>query len=324
MLASMANAAGDFDVAGVAANVRQALALLDGGLAIDVIVLDLHMPGMDGLTALPMLIERSGGARVLIVSGEAGEGAAATVKALTLGAADTLLKPAASAFAGRFAGELVERLRRIVARQQDTATAGLSMPTPRRDPVRCLAIGASTGGPHALSAFLSALDPRFAAPILVTQHLPPSFIPLFATQLRDMTGRSAAVAADGARISPGAVLVAPGDAHLRVALQDGAVVVRLDRSAAPSGCRPSVDPMLESVAAVFGAGAVGVVLSGMGRDGAIGAGKLAAAGGEVLAQDAATSVVWGMPGTVAAAGIVRLIAPPAVLARHLQTTRAPV
>jgi two-component system chemotaxis response regulator CheB len=156
---------------------------------------------------------------------------------------------------------------------------------------------------------------RIHAPILVTQHLPPTFMPHFARQLEAASGRAARVVGEGDRLSADAIHVAPGDAHLTVLRSGLHVDVRLDRRRVPSGCRPSVDPMLTSVAAAYGESALGVILSGMGRDGAIGASRLVEAGGAVIAQDRKTSSVWGMPGAVVQAGLAAAILPPAELAQ---------
>ena len=312
----------EFEVVATAAHAESAI----GQLAthkVDVILLDIQMPGIDGITALPRILAASQGARVLIVSSACDEGGAATVKALALGAADTLLKPGAGAFAGRFAETLTDRLLRIghAPRSPEPAAApappAAAEPAPHRGPIECLAIGASTGGIHALSAFFGALPRDFDAPILVTQHLPAEFMPYFAAQLHDMTGRKAMVASDGARLCPGELLVAPGDGHLRLIRFRDSVRVRIDRTPSVSGCLPSVDPMFASVAEMFGASAAAVVLSGMGRDGVIGAADIAAAGGEILAQDAGSSVVWGMPGAVATAGLASAVMPPERIAQRI-------
>lgn len=316
ILSRIIDARDEFEVVAVAGNVAQALDRL-GEHKIDIIILDIEMPGVDGLTALPELLARSDGARVLIVSSACESGAAATVKALTQGAADTLLKPGAGGLAGQFSGDLVDRLLRIgrarhPARQKARENA---LPAePDRGPIECIAIGASTGGIHALSSFFQALPATVRAPILITQHLPAEFIPYFAAQMQDLTGRKAAAATDGARLKEGEILIAPGDAHLRLIRMRDGVRVRLDRTPAASGCLPSVDPMFEAVAQIFGAAAIGVVLSGMGRDGTIGAGELVAAGCEVIVQDAGSSVIWGMPGSVAKSGVAAAILPPPDLA----------
>ncbi|SNS39520.1 two-component system, chemotaxis family, response regulator CheB [Sphingomonas laterariae] len=312
-----------FDVVATAGHAGEALDLL-ARVQVDIILLDVEMPGLDGLTALPDLLARSHGARVLIVSSAAADGAVATVRALTLGAADTLLKPGAGSFAGRFASVLTERLLRI-GHAPEAATAPIPVAEPAEPtlapaahgPVGCLAIGASTGGLHALSDFFQELPRDFAAPILVTQHLPPVFMPYFASQLMEIAGRQAHVAEDGMRLVPGELFVAPGDGHLGLVRNRGSVRIRIDRNPAPTGCLPSVDPMFAAVASVFGAGAVAVVLTGMGRDGLIGARDVAAQGGEVLAQDSRTSVVWGMPGAVANAGLAAAVLSPGQLAQRI-------
>jgi len=308
-----------FEIVGSAGRAEDAIALLDQ-VKVDIILLDVEMPGTDGLTALPDILKRSRGARVLIVSSAAADGAASTVKALTLGAADTLLKPGAGSFAGRFADVLIERLVRIGHADTRPSRSNPATPLERRGPltpIGCLAIGASTGGLHALSAFFRALPVEFDAPILVTQHLPAIFMPYFAAQLQDIAGRKASVAADGSVPRAGELLVAPGEGHLRLVRVGERVSVRIDHTPSVSGCLPSVDPMLESVAAVYGASAAAVILSGMGRDGVLGAAELVAAGGEVLAQDADTSVVWGMPGAVANAGLASVVLPPDRLAQQI-------
>ncbi len=329
ILARMLAPRPEFELVASVASAEQALDRLDHE-RVDIILLDVAMPGTDGITALPDIIRRSRGARVLIVSSRAEEGAAACLAALALGAADTLPKPGAGAggFGGTFATLLIEKLLRIA---RDDPGAPLA-PAPRAGPpaaaialraagvagpIACLAIGASTGGIHALNAFLTALPPTFTAPILVTQHLPPTFMPYFAAQLRGVAKRPAHVAADGMRLCPGELLVAPGTAHLGLVRSVAGVRVHLEHQPVPSACLPSVDPMFAAVARCFGARGLGVVLSGMGRDGAIGAAALAAAGGEVIAQDQASSVIWGMPGAVANAGLATLVGPPAQLARHI-------
>ena len=173
-----------------------------------------------------------------------------------------------------------------------------------------MAIGASTGGLHALSDLLRALPPSFGAPILITQHLPQSFMNIFATQVQEMSGRPTSVARVGLPLARGRILVAPGDGHLSVEMSGGMPRVRITAERAPSGCLPSVDPMLASVAEAFGRTAIGVVLSGMGRDGLIGAEVLAHAGADVFVQDRTSSVVWGMPGAVAQAGLATAMLPP--------------
>jgi two-component system chemotaxis response regulator CheB len=230
-----------------------------------------------------------------------------TLHALALGAVDRVAKPAlgglTSGFVERLMGKLTALAREPVLPGPPAAPSRRSLQMSKAfDPsaVELVAIGASTGGIHALSALLRALPHDMRLPILITQHLPASFMPYFAAQVAVLAGRPCDVATDCMRVRPGRVIVAPGDAHIRcVRLPDDTAAIRLQRGPSASGCTPSVDPMLHSAAEVFGAGVLAVVLTGMGRDGADGARAVSASGGTVLAQDRASSVVWGMPGAVA-------------------------
>jgi two-component system chemotaxis response regulator CheB len=297
---------------------------------LDVILLDIEMPGRSGLSALPDLIERSGGARIMIVSALADDGAAASVEALTMGAADTLAKPGAGSFGGQFSEILRQRLARLgrvdraaeVAIERPAATLrALTSPMrlrAERQALGCIAIGASTGGLHAIAALLRALPAALDVPILITQHLPAAFMPFFADQMQSLSGRKALVAREGMPIQRGRLHIAPGHAHLCVEDRDGRIAVRLLQHRTETGCLPSVDPMFSTAAQVYGAAAVGVVLSGMGRDGSAGALDLTNAGADVFAQDVETSVVWGMPGSIAKAGLASAVLPPAEIAKLLQ------
>ncbi len=317
-------------VAGSVSTANAALAFLRRD-PVDVILLDLEMPGVDGLTALPDLIAAGGGAKVLIVSSSADDGAAATIQALALGAADTLVKPGAGGLAGRFGDMLVDRITRLLAPADPSTpvsaappTLATQLPAASAEPFAIVAIGASTGGIHALSGLLRAVPASFRLPILITQHLPATFMPYFAAQMAVLAGRPCDVATDLMRIRPGRVVVAPGDAHLCcVALPDGAAAVRLSRKPAASGCLPSVDPMFDTLAAVYGARILAVVLSGMGRDGAEGARRVAEAGGSVVIQDRESSVVWGMPGAVAATGVAHAALPPEAIGALVASRRRP-
>ncbi|MCW4461070.1 response regulator [Sphingomonas sp. BT-65] len=308
-----------FRVAGSVSNVESALAFLAQERA-DAILLDLEMPGTHGLTALPDLVLAGKGAKVLVVSSAADDGAAAAVQALALGAADTLVKPGVGSFAGRFAAVLEDRLDRLFDAEGSPAVSAQAEQALGEFDI--VAVGASTGGIHALSQMLRAIPPAFQAPILVTQHLPASFMSYFAAQLAVLAGRSCEVATDHLRVRPGRMVVAPGDAHIRcVRTSDGGCAIRLTHETVASGCMPSVDPMLDSVAELFGARGLGVILSGMGRDGATGARRLIDAGGSVIVQDKASSVVWGMPGAVAESASAVL--PPDEIGRMIASQRRP-
>ena len=320
----------------VAASVSTATAAL-GFLArerVQFVLLDVQMPGVDGITALPDLIAAGQGAKVLVVSGQAGEGATTTVQALALGAADTLFKPASGQRMGSFGEMLIDKLARLadpVVTRGPISMAALraaAVSPPRAivvgEEFDVVAIGASTGGIHALSQLLRAIPAEFRLPILVTQHLPPSFMPYFAAQLAVIANRPCDVATDCTRLRPGRIVVAPGDAHMRcVALPDGGAAIRLSNEPSGSGCMPSVDPMFGSLAAVFGPRMMAIVLSGMGRDGAEGAGYVHRAGGCVVVQDQASSVVWGMPGAVADTGCADAILPPAAIGRLAAARQRP-
>ncbi|OAN57379.1 chemotaxis response regulator protein-glutamate methylesterase [Sphingomonas sp. TDK1] len=291
---------------------------------VDIVLLDIAMPGIDGLTALPDVVAAGRGAKVLIVSSSADEGAATTLQALALGAADTLVKPGVGAFGGRFAEVLEERLAKLFDMPGEPVTVcPVTAPPPPRpaaaavqlDPFQIVAIGASTGGIHALSQLFRQIPAGFQHPILVTQHLPPSFMSYFATQLAVLGSRPCEVATDRLRIRPGRIIIAPGEAHIRVVRTSDGAAIRLSTEWVRSGCMPSVDPMFDSVAEVFGNRALGVVLSGMGRDGCEGAGRMVEMGAKVLVQDQATSVVWGMPGAVATAGRASAVLPPEEIGR---------
>lgn len=313
----------DVQLVGQAAGAPQAIAMLATQPA-DVILLDLEMPRRNGLDALPELLQRAAPARVLVVSSSCEAGGEATVRALRLGAADTLPKPDGFLFATEFAERLVVRVRRLA--QPSDPPVPVPVPAPVMAPGRAslpagapavVGIAASTGGVPALAALLGALPPPFSAPILVTQHLPAAFTPFFAKQLREASGRPVRVAATGMQPQRGEILLAPGDAHLTLARTGSVTHVRLLDGRSASGCLPSADPMLQSLARLYGPAAVAVILSGMGRDGAEGAAALVAEGGAVAVQDQASSVVWGMPGSVARRGLAGAVLPPAALARWL-------
>lgn len=291
---------------------------------VDVILLDLEMPGMGGLEALPKMIERASEAKILVVSSFTADGAEATVEALAQGAADTLQKPATGGFDQVYREKLVAKIRalgRKPLRRSATAatTAGTPPPvlrTASRHRATVVAIGASTGGIHALGQLFGAL-PEVNVPILVTQHLPGSFVEAFRQQLEDVSGLPTIVCRDGEPLVPGRIFIAPGDAHMVVVEHGTGHVIRLDRRPAPSGCMPSVDPMFASLAITHGPAALGVVLTGMGRDGTDGAIELTEAGGTLLVQNEASSAVWGMPGSIARAGLASAILHPFDLAARI-------
>lgn len=293
---------------------------------VDVVVLDIEMPGMNGIDALPHILERAARARVLILSSNCVEGGPAAIEALALGASDTLAKPGRGSFSGRFAEVLTDRIMTLghqqdfpapvpVAERRVPAPAATSVDT--NHPLECIAVAASTGGIPAFTNFLANLDPRVAAPILLTQHLPDAFMEFYAKQIATMTTRRVSVAQAGVVLERNQIYLAPGDAHLMVIAGSRRPEIALDRRPVENGCCPSADPMFDSVADVYGKGGVAVILSGMGRDGVIGAARLKAAGGTVFAQAPESCVIWGMPGAVAKAGIAAATLNPDAIALML-------
>lgn len=311
----------DLEIVAKATTGEMAIARLSETQA-DVILLDLEMPGIGGIGALPRILELADGAKVLVVSSLTEKGAKATLSALSMGAADTLLKPRSGEFDAGYARTLVNKIRALAPRRSRPeplarhAGSTNRVATLKGEP-QAVAIGASTGGIHAICLLLGALPRRFALPILVVQHLPESFMATLARQLTLASGRPAKVAVPDAPLVSGEILVAPGDGHMIVRRAAGRLVTGISHHPVPSGCTPSVDPLFETLAEATGGRAIGVILSGMGRDGAIGAARLVGAGGTLFAQDAATAAVWGMPRAVAEAGLAAAVLPPEAIAHRL-------
>jgi len=311
-----------FEIAAVAGTAEDAIeALVE--CRVDIIILDLEMPGAGGLKSIPRIIAAAAGAKVMIVSSLAEDGAEQTVAALALGAADTLPKPGTGRFNGKFSEILLGKLKSLGYASAEPPLAPLKTGTPTilrampSDPIDVLAIGASTGGIHALGALFHALPSHIGVPILVTQHLPVPFMGVFARQLGAVARRPAVIAIDGMRLDADVILVAPGDAHLTIEPTANGAAVRLTHGRSSSGCMPSLDPMFGSLGAIYGAGALGVVLTGMGRDGVEGASRLVACGGSIVAQDEASCAVYGMPRAVLEAGLACAVLPPDKIARRI-------
>ena len=325
------------EVSATASSGERAIASIEKQHA-DVVLLDLEMPGMGGLKALPQILSISPETQVLVVSSLTTDGAEMTLEALSQGAADTLLKPRPGEFTERYRSQLLGKINALGSKEKGSpavsASAGLNAPdtalsqsdddnqasvadalpvvptASRINRAEVIAIGASTGGIHALNLMLQLLTPACTTPILITQHLPSSFIPVFARQIENVSGRRTQIAEDGTEIRKGEIALATGHSHMCIKRHAGRLIVRSNAEPASSGCLPSVDPMLASLAQACGGNVLGILLSGMGRDGFEGARAIVEAGGEIWAQDAETSAVWGMPGAVAKAGLASLIAPP--------------
>lgn len=316
----------DLAVVAQAGTAEQALMVLRSA-KVDVVLLDLEMPGMGGLEALPQILKTSR-AQVLVVSSLTADGAEATVTALQMGAADTMLKPRPGGFNEDYRGNLLGKIRALGGTAPAAAPTAPASPAPAvarpANPKRpkVVAIGASTGGIHALNLFLRRLPASFDLPILITQHLPESFIPVFARQMETAAGREAVLADEGVKITPRRIVIAPGQGHMIVRRSGGDIVTSLAHHPVRSGCRPSVDPMFETLAEVYDGHVAGVLLSGMGRDGTDGAERIAAAGGGIYAQDEATCAVWGMPRSVAESGLACAVCPPEELADRVAAAAA--
>jgi two-component system, chemotaxis family, protein-glutamate methylesterase/glutaminase len=319
----------------------------------DVVILDVEMPVMDGLQALPLLLEKKRNLVVIMASTLTRRNAEVSLKALSLGAADYVPKPETNrgvTTSPTFRHELIEKIRQLGGRRkkrdeprfrvQQTPTAVPSAPsaapTPASTPAaprfraaptlvpgdgpaielrpfsvtppRVLLIGSSTGGPQALISVLSHIAPVVErVPVLITQHMPPTFTTILAEHIARAAGKPAREGADGEPIVPGHIYVAPGGRHMQVGKQNGAPCIALDDGPLVNFCKPAVDPLFTSASKVWGPAILAVVLTGMGSDGSRGGVEIVKAGGSVIAQDEASSVVWGMPGAAAHAGICSAI-----------------
>jgi len=299
---------------------------------IQVVVLDIEMPIMDGLSALPQLLEIDPDLKVIVASTLTQRNAEISMKALELGATDYLPKPTSPREInadGAFHRELLSKIHSLANRprlrpRRVVAPAGApSLPTARPAPAKrpivlrkaaavtpaVLAIGSSTGGPQALFTLLRSLPKTLTVPVVITQHMPRLFTSILAQHITRNCGQRCAEAVDGEFLEAGRIFLAPGDRHMLIEPKNGRMAIRLTDDPPENFCRPSVDPMFRSLIAAFGAKVLGVILTGMGSDGLNGGKQLVAAGGNLIAQDEATSVVWGMPGAVATAGLCSAVLP---------------
>jgi two-component system, chemotaxis family, protein-glutamate methylesterase/glutaminase len=309
----------------------------------DVAVLDIEMPDLDGISALPLLLAKKRNLIVIMASTLTRRNAEISFKALSLGASDYIPKPESTrepTAAETFRHDLIQKIRHLGAKVRrsipDSASPPLA-PVPVLDrsrepllrpppaqtahlqllrrafsaqPPRVLLIGSSTGGPRALMTLVSEIGrviDRF--PVLITQHMPPTFTTILAEHLARSSGRPAHEAIDGEIVKAGQIYLAPGGRHMRVARLGTDAVIVLDDGPPVNFCKPAVDPLFTSAIDLWQGGVLAVVLTGMGSDGTRGGKEIVAAGGSVIAQDEASSVVWGMPGAAANAGICAAILP---------------
>ena len=317
-------------VAGSAANGQLAVQLFRTS-NIDVVVMDLEMPVMDGMTAIPKLLEVDRNVKIIIASTLTLRNAEISLKAMELGAVDYISKPTTPrdiGVEGDFRRDLLTKikshggLRRSLPKSTTARTYSVTERAPAahaapkivlRQPglfrPKVLAIGSSTGGPQALFAFLKDLPKTLGLPIVITQHMPATFTAVLAQHIQRMCGWPCQEGYEGAVLTPGTIYVAPGGHHMLIEGSAAKLTVRLSQTPPENFCRPSVDPMMRSLVNVLGGHVLAVMLTGMGSDGLAGFGQVVQAGGTVIAQDAETSVVWGMPGAVATAGLCAAVLP---------------
>jgi two-component system, chemotaxis family, protein-glutamate methylesterase/glutaminase len=318
----------------------------------DVVILDVEMPVLDGIAALPQLLAKKRNLVVIMASTLTRRNAEVSLKALSLGAADYIPKPESNrgvTTSPTFRRELIEKIRQLGGRKKrkeeprfrisTTQPAAPSPPAAPRlrvapafapvsdvapshapslvqlrpfstTPPRVLLIGSSTGGPQALISVLSHLGAVVdRVPVLITQHMPPTFTTILAEHIARASGKAAREGVDGEPVQAGNIYIAPGGRHMQVVRQNNAPFIALDDGPLVNFCKPAVDPLFNSASKVWGPAVLALILTGMGSDGSRGGGEVVRGGGSVIAQDEATSVVWGMPGSAAHAGICSAILP---------------
>jgi len=300
----------------------------------DIVILDIEMPVMDGLTALPKIIEAAPKTKVIMFSSLTEKGATVTMKAMQLGAVECLVKPSSSQDVGegsQFHRQIVTLIESLAPRSKQkplaapapavagqtpsSSTSLISGSFSLRDDAtsykgkpRIVAIGSSTGGPQALFTVLKSCK-DLDVPIVITQHMPATFTKILAEHIQQQTGIPAQEGQNGMPLKPGNAYVAPGGFHMLFEEKDGQIIIKLDEGPPVNFCKPAVDPMFDSIVSLHGEKVFGVILTGMGHDGRDGSKRLVEQNGRVIAQDEATSVVWGMPGAVAQANICSAVLP---------------
>jgi two-component system, chemotaxis family, protein-glutamate methylesterase/glutaminase len=309
------------EVAGVAAHGHIALAKLDQ-VNPDVVVLDVEMPEMNGLQTLAALRARRPRLPVIMFSTLTERGAQITIESLTLGASDYITKPAKVGSVvlakQRVREELIPRIKALcrpaealpmAPARATTRPSAKSPALPASGPIDVVCIGVSTGGPNALAALLPEIPADFPVPIVVVQHMPPLFTRFLADRLNVLSRIQVREASAGVKLEPGVALLAPGDWHMELERSGDAMLIRTHQGPQENSCRPAVDVLFRSAASSYRCRVLAVVLTGMGQDGLRGCEMVKAAGGQIIVQDEATSVVWGMPGYVVQAGLADRVFP---------------
>jgi two-component system, chemotaxis family, protein-glutamate methylesterase/glutaminase len=305
----------DMEVVGTACNGQEALNSL-ATFNPDVVILDVEMPVLDGLSTLAELRKRDKKLPVIMFSTLTERGASTTIDALTKGANDYVPKPTSLSKKGEGAPDVVwaelESKIRLHSKKCNKLAPAIKLPVTPSKPrpnivanhkVSIVGIAISTGGPNAMAELFKGLPEPLSVPILITQHMPPIFTKMFADRLNSFTKAEVCEAQTGDEISPGRIYVAPGDFHLEVISQGGKNIIQLSKKPHENSCRPAADVMFRSMVSVYGAGILGVVMTGMGSDGLKGLQLVQEKGGQVIAQDEASCAVWGMPGAVVHAGL---------------------
>jgi two-component system chemotaxis response regulator CheB len=326
LVSELVAGSGEFRVVGTASNGVQALQQVHA-LQPDLITMDLEMPELGGLDAIGYIMSESP-RPVVVVSSHAGAGSPAAIRALELGAVELVRKDDSEGriSALRIAPRLLAALRaaaaadvrRVPVLARPRASGGhSSFARPEGEARRCVAIAASTGGPRALAELVPGLPVGLEAGVLVVQHMPAGFTKSLADRLNGLSAHHVVEAEDGMTVQADTAYIAPGDYHMRVEAVPSGLRLVLDQEATVWGVRPAADPLFHSVAAAFGASALGVVLTGLGRDGAAGLRAVHDAGGVGVAQDRSTSTVYGMPGAALETGGVDLVLPLGAIAERV-------
>ncbi len=351
-LGKMIGADPDFEVISTASNGQIAVNNLKKERH-DIVLLDVEMPVMDGLTTIPLLLEVQPDIKIIMCSTLTTENAETTLKALALGAVDCIAKPSTTQdiyAKDTFRDILTHTIKEIGGNRKSTArplaspvrplqtSSGAAHRASQNERAKetstsftsvnragrivklrpasegysgkpdILAIGSSTGGPNALFELLPTLK-GIQIPVVITQHMPPTFTRILAEHIQQQTGLPSVEGADGMPLMPGRIHIAPGGYHMLFKKNGQSTVIELDDGPMENFCRPAVDPMLRSAVKIYGPKIMTVILTGMGQDGMLGAREVVEAGGRVIAQDEATSVVWGMPGAVAIDGTCTVVLP---------------
>src|SRR6478672_1611169 len=327
----------DIEVVGTAVNGKIAVAKIEQ-LKPDLVTMDIEMPEMNGIEAVRAIRATRNRVPIVMFSTLTERGASATLDALSAGANEYVTKPAnvgsVSQSMESVREQLIPKIKALTGRPVSLPRAAAPPPPPRPVAPRTgpgkkpavLVIGSSTGGPEALARILPVLPATLSVPVLVVQHMPPVFTRQFAQRLDRLCPLRVVEASDGSPLLPGTVHLAPGDHHLVVRSTGRGLHTGLNPGPPENFCRPAVDPLFRTAVTAFDGAVLAVVLTGMGSDGRNGAAEIRAAGGTVVVQDQATSVVWGMPGAIAQAGLADETLPldriPDAINRHLAGVQA--